>query len=561
MIDLTELNEGKIKNLDRRDFKTVLSKILSIQETDRRENALLYYKPVPAAETIHLSKAKTLGIGGGNGSSKTETALVEIAMMATGIVPNFLRDKIIVKEKLRGPVNCRVVCESLTAVLHPIILPKLQYWKWTGVDAPGGEKGHWGWIPRTCLYDGSWDKSWSEKLRMLKVLHRDPENVDRVLGESTIQFMSVDQDASDFASGDFHVVLHDEPPTLAIWRENEARTMRVNGRMMLAMTWPDDPGISVDWIYDSVYEPGRSGPNKDPEIDWFELYSTDNPYLNQDAIAAQAEAWPDEIKQVRIYGQPIRFSNRIHPLFTDVSLWWCFDCKKTVAPVNMACRCGSKQITLYNHVAGFDIQRWPTLFFLDPHPRKPHAFCWIQVSPGDDLYQVAEGEVDGDPTDVRNHVDQVERDLGLDVTRRIMDPNMGRSPASTRRGITWQDEFDQAGLVMDLGEDSDVGRARINEYLKPDPRTLEPRIHILPSCKQTISQFKRYVWDDFRRSLEKDLKQKPKPKYDDFPTLWKYCLNLDPTFSFARHGSPTIRRMGQKSEGSSRWHERNFARS
>ena len=41
------------------------------------------------------------------------------------------------------------------------------------------------------------------------------------------------------------------------WRENEARVMRVDGRMMLAMTWPDDPSINVDWLYNEVYEPIR----------------------------------------------------------------------------------------------------------------------------------------------------------------------------------------------------------------------------------------------------------------------------------------------------------------
>jgi hypothetical protein len=36
--------------------------------------------------------------------------------------------------------------------------------------------------------------------------------------------------------------------------------MRVDGRLMLlAMTWPDDPSIAVDWLYDEVYEPGKSG--------------------------------------------------------------------------------------------------------------------------------------------------------------------------------------------------------------------------------------------------------------------------------------------------------------
>jgi hypothetical protein len=123
-----------------------------------------------------------------------------------------------------------------------------------------------------------------------------------------------------------------------------------------------------------------------------------------------------------------------------------------------------------------------------------------------------------------------------------MDPNMGRSPASVRRGITWQDEFSAANLYCDLADDSDVGRGRLNDYLQPDPRTYEPRIHFRPTCKNAIHQIKRYVWADHKRALERDIKQKPKEKYDDYPTMIKYLMNLDPTFRFLREGPQLISR-------------------
>jgi phage terminase large subunit-like protein len=190
-----------------------------------------------------------LAIGGGNGSGKTEQMLALLVACATGVFPDSMKH--LAGKLFRGPINVRIVCESLTTVLYPVMLPKLQWWKWTGVDEPGGERGHWGWIPPYCLKDRQWEKSWSEKLRILTVTCRDPEDLNVVRGESTIQFTSFDQDPSDFASGDFHIVLHDEPPPLAIWTENEARTMRVAGRMLLSMTWPDDPSIPVDWIFDA----------------------------------------------------------------------------------------------------------------------------------------------------------------------------------------------------------------------------------------------------------------------------------------------------------------------
>ena len=543
-MSLRGLTRSRLARMSDDEFRKHLVTMSNEQQRDRKENQLLYYQVASDdAMKVHHSKAKVVGIGGGNGSGKTETALVEGIMLATGIIPDSLRDVPAVREKMRGPIKGRVICESLTTVLHPIILPKLKWWEWSGIDIPGGERGHYGWVPRDCLIGGSWEKSWSEKLRMLRVLYRDPDHPDEVMGESTIQFMSKDQDPTDFASGDFHWVLFDEPSTYAIWRENEARTMRVNGRMMLAMTWPDDPSIPVDWLFTEIYDKALPGPNKSKEVDWINIWTTKNKNLDQTAVAAQSETWSDAIRDVRIYGKPIRFSNRIHPLFTPNFDWWCFPCGKTVSPIDGACRCGAKNILAFIHVEPFEPHAsWPTVWVLDPHPRKPHMFAWIQIGPDDDWWVIREGTVDGDPTMVREYVDAVESDLGLAVARRLIDPNMGRSPASSSRGVTWQDEFDKVGLVTDLADSSEVGRSRINEMLIPDRISRRPRLMVHTLCTQMIHQMTRFVWDDYRQALEKAQKQKAKEKNDDFPAILRYFANSEPSFHQLRDGQRIVRR-------------------
>jgi hypothetical protein len=444
-----------------------------------------------------------------------------------------------------GPGMYRVVVESLTTTLYNIILPKLQWWRWTGIDAPGGTRGHWGWIPKSSLLSGSWDKSWSQATRTLRVLCRDPRNPTKVIGESQIQFMAHTQDPSDFASGDFKAILHDEPPVYPIWEENEARTMRVNGRMALAMTWPSDPAINVDWLFDEMYEPGQPGPAKHKDKIWLNLYTTDNPHLDQSAVASQAEVWSEETKQVRIYGQTIRFSNRIHPLFTDSTKWWCFDCKKPVIAVESKCTtCKSDFIQPYNHVREFDTQQhWPTVCVVDPHPRKPHCFGWYQVDPSDDLWQVLEMEIDADLEEVAEAVHKVEKNMGLNVKMRLMDPNMGASPASAlQRNVSWQEEFASVGLQFDLADRSEVGRDRVNTYLRPDPKTLQPRLHVHPRCTATILQMKRFSWADFKVALDRGQKEHPKEKYDDFPALKRYLLNSNPEFGMLQVGAPILQR-------------------
>lgn len=544
-VDLASLSDD--------DFKAKLGELLTVAQNDRQLNQLLYYQPVSATGfAIHESTARVLGIGGGNGASKTDTALVEVVSCATGVFPDSLKH--LAKQKWRGPIACRIILESLTTTLYPVILPKLQHFKWSGVDQPGGERGHWGWIPKWCLIEGSWEKSWTDKLRTLRVLCRDPEDLERVVGESTITFMSKDQDPSDFASGDFHIIMHDEPPTLAIWRESQARTMRVAGRMIVAMTWPDDPAIPVEWIFDEVYEPGMA---KERGIEWFNIYTTDNRNLDQVAIAAQAGDWSTETRNVRLYGQPIRFSNRVHPVFTDNTSHWCFTCGKTcIARLNEQARaeerltceaCGSMQVCEFNHVKEFEAtDKWPTVFVLDPHPRKPHMFLWAMVDPSDDLWVIADGALDGDPVEVRKSTLNLERTLNLNVTHRIADPNMFLSPASSKRGVSWRDEFDGAGLPCALADDSHVGRERLNQFLKPDSGRWQPRIHIHRRCATTIHQLKRHVWQDRKLGSERALLLVPKDKDDDYPAMLKYLMNESPTFAWLSGAGGHYQRKGRK---------------
>lgn len=530
--DLLSIDPSTLSRLSDAELERIANYALELQASDRNRNFLKYYTPVSEkAREVHRCTAKTIGIGGGNGSSKTTCALVDLIIQATGQLPLSLKDDYPMG-KFRGPINTRIVVESITTTLHPIILPKLQWWRWQGVDRPGGDRGYYGLIPQHCLLKGEWSNSWSERTRTLQLINYDPISGKRD-GTSTIQFMSFDQDPSDFASGDYHIVLHDEPPKLSIWVENMARTMRVNGTMMLAMTFPDDPTIPVDWILDRIWEKAQPGKNNDPTIKWFNLFTTENMNLNQTAVAETAKKMTAGEREARIYGQPIHLSNRVHPLFTDVDHVWCFECHdKTINNEDGACgTCSSPSVVAFHHVEPLVANPLnPVICALDPHPRKPHMLIWVEVTPDDDLHQICELEVDGSPDVVKTQVEELEIENGWRSISRLMDPNMGRSPSSTDRETTWQDAFETAGLRFDLSDDGEAGRQAINDYLKPDPFTQKPRITINERCMKTIQQMKKYSWDDFRRTQERDQKQKAKQKNDDFPTLLKYVINSQPSY-------------------------------
>lgn len=515
------------------EILALTGQLLDLQEIDRKEFALHYYEPTNAeVGKIHTLTVGTIGIFGGNGSGKTEHALVEGIIRCTGIIPESLKDTY-PRQKLTGPIRMRVVCESLTTVLEPIILPKLQYWSWSGLKPQGGPQGHWGWIPKHCLINGDWKKSYNTRLRLLSVLYRNPET-GKVEGISTIQFMSYDQDSSDFASGDVNYCLHDEPPKYSIWKENRARVMRggKGSTMVISMTWPDNPALPVDWIFDEVYDKGMPGELKDPQVEVINIFSTMNKHLDQDEIAARAAQMTATERNSRIYGLPIRFSNRIHPDFTDQPKHWCFECGKIVllTTEHLCSDCGGMNIHEYCNVESLDINtHFPLICLLDPHPRKPHFLAWVQVTHNEDYEVVATRQVEGGAEAVRDAVKEVEGRMQHKFVTRLMDPNMGASPSGAKRELTWQMEFDNVGLHFDLADDSSVGRARLNDFIKPDPHFKRTRFRIDCSCKDAIFQMKRYVWDDRKNEERKDILQEPLKKNDDYPALFKYLMNSLPT--------------------------------
>ena len=52
---------------------------------------------------------------------------------------------------------------------------------------------------------------------------------------------------------------------------------------------------------------------------------------------------------------------------------------------------------------------------------------------------------------------------------------------------------------------------------------------------------KQHLKDDFKHVQDRDQKQTPKQKNDDFPTLMKYWANWSPTFRQLHDGDPVIR--------------------
>ena len=82
--------------------------------------------------------------------------------------------------------------------------------------------------------------------------------------------------------------------------------------------------------------------------------------------------------------------------------------------------------------------------------------------------------------------------------------------------------------------------------LKPDKDTLQPRLIVHTRCKDTAYQVQRFVWDNFSTKIDKDQKQTPKPKYDDYPAMLRYLANSEPNFRFLKSGPAVMSRPSKR---------------
>jgi hypothetical protein len=101
-LNLAELKPEQLAHLPQAQFEELFRTALSVSQEDRRQNQILWYTPTsPKVQQIHDSKAKVLGVGGGNGSGKSESMIVDGIMTATGVFPYSQRH--LIEQKFRGP--------------------------------------------------------------------------------------------------------------------------------------------------------------------------------------------------------------------------------------------------------------------------------------------------------------------------------------------------------------------------------------------------------------------------------------------------------------------------
>ena len=511
---------------------------------DMKQNQLVYYEPVnDDARRIHLSTARQVGIKGGNKSAKTGTLLAEAAIQMTSVCPASLAADY-PRGKLPGrPIRARLVVTSLVNAWDNNLKHKLQWHFWNGrPEARHGligdpRCGHWGFIPRRFLIDGSWEKSWDEKHRILTLQHPRTH-----APWSTLQVMSHDQDLSDFNQGAFDLVIEDEIPPEEIHRANMIRAMELNGRVMTGGTPPDERtgAVAVAWFYDQVLAPGLEG--SDPEAVYaVSLWTERNRTLDPAWVEQFSRDLTPEQREARLHGESLHLSGLIIRGFTEKPRTWCFTCESAVLPAGATCpRCAGRDLVAYCHLWDDEDllwpgpREWPVLFYMDPHQSRPTACAWYKIDPEDNWWQIAELEVPGDAAVVKREVERLEREGGFGVPLwRKADPKItvqANQYAQRFEGelFTIRRAFEDVGFAFDdANTNFTVAVERLEQALRPNRYTRGPRLRVHRSCRQTAYHVTHFTYLAGRRDPAGG-SDKPSRKNSDFVACARYLAMDDP---------------------------------
>jgi phage terminase large subunit-like protein len=400
-----------------------------------REPNILAYKPHFKQEMFHRSEKKVRLYIGGNRSGKTVGGTCEDIWYLKGEHPY--------KPVPPPPVRGRIVCVDFNQGIQQIIVPKLKQW-----------------LPPSLLIGGSWDRSYDSQSKVLTLSNG-----------STCELMTYEQKLDSFAGTSRHFMHFDEEPPLAIFNECSMRLMDTNGDAWLTMT----PVNGMTWVYDNLFEPVAIQGVDDPDTDVIIVDVHENPYLSPDAIERTLKALDPDERRAREKGQFVSLGGLVYKNFH----------KEThVVPFNDELMKHIKLCEIYTS--------------MDHGYNAPTAWLWHAVA--DDGTVVTFSEHYQAEMTVKEHAEVVKsREAQLDIPEpimRIADPATKQRQGVT--GLSIQAEYAKYEVYLSDGNnDVPAGVARVQQYLKINPKTNKPYWMIADSCPNLIRELQKLRWATF----------------------------------------------------------------
>lgn len=463
------------------------------------------YTPHEKQYHFHSSPKKRKLYIGGNRSGKTTGGVCEAIWRATCTHP--YRPEL----NAIGPSRGRVVGVDFVNGIDKILIPQYKQW-----------------VYPSALRGGSWETAWDKFTKTLNFAN-----------ESTIEFMSYDQDLDKFAGTSRHWIHFDEEPPRPIWLECMARLIDTEGEYWITMT----PVEGMTWIYDDLYEGNVN--NADGNVEVIEINTLENPFLSESAIKEFAESIDAEDVETRIGGGFVRQGGRIYKNFEPTP--------------------GAGQVLKYpidDPKELFDSKEWLWIMALDHGLNNPTAVLWIAVDTNG--FGVVFDEWYAKDMTIDQHAKKIKEKIrkhGRHPDLLVADPSIqNRNPVT---GTSVQQEYITYGLPFTLGNnDVKAGLVRTRKYFNKNKyvSTRYPkfykmlldsqleklteegkptdgyvpefyRLMVSPACSNLIWELKRYRWKTYankKLQYENNPYDEPHKKDDHACDALRYAIMTRP---------------------------------
>jgi len=334
------------------------------------------------------------------------------------------------------PVAGRIVSVDFLNGVQKIIIPQLKQW-----------------VPPSQLRGGSWYSAYDAQDRVLNF-----EN------GSFVELMSYDQDLDKFAGTSRDFVHYDEEPPEHIRNENRARLIDRKGKEWFTLT----PVEGMLWIFDQIYEPGKTGQN--PNIEVIEVGMEENPFLDSQEVREYLDSLSEDERKIRGQGEFVTRGGLVYKKFNiNTHVIDPIDPKKYTGPQ----------------------YRW--YMSLDHGFNNPTAVLWHIVDPDNRVITFAE-HYESEQT-IDYHVQVIKNREALHgrlPDLRVCDPALAQRQAVT--GTSIQTEYAMRGIGMALGNnDVLTGVAKVNQYLDLAADG-KPNWLITANCANLIREVQRLRW-------------------------------------------------------------------
>lgn len=404
-----------------------------------------YQKPHEHKKQVqfHRSTCRNRWLFGGNRTGKTVAGAVEAVWYARGNHPY---------KEIKTPTRGWVV--SLTNEVQRDVAQK-EILRWLNPD----------WIRNIHVRAGRKD---------------DPENaiIDFIVvesmhgGNSVIGFKSCDQGRAKFQGTSQHWIWFDEEPPKEIYEECKMRIMDTRGDIWGTMT----PMQGLTWVYDIIY----INDVKDPQVRYWLMEWSDNPYLSYEEIAQLESTMTEEEREARQYGRFVAVSGLIYKEFIeDIHV---------IEPIAIP-------------------PEWYDNISIDPGLNAPLS-CHFYACDGDGCIYVIEEHYHAGHA-VEWHAEKIHdaaKMLGWPYSKTgklkaLIDSAASAKTLAAEKSVV--DLFREHNILCDTRVDKNVwtGIQRVKMYLQLREHPLKehwpkgkPRLFIFKNCPMMIKEFKSYRW-------------------------------------------------------------------